>query len=135
MATKPKNPVSTFPKTLGAAIDLYYTLRAQRLDREKEVAAMQATESALGEHIMANFAAADVDGAKGKIATASISRSTQAEIEDWTKYLTWCAKKDPAGVQKRVGITALREHWDNGEKIPGVKPITVEKLSVTKAGA
>jgi hypothetical protein len=83
---------------------------------------------------MANFASADIEGARGNIATASITRSTQADVTDWDAYVRWAAKKDPSAVQRRVGITALREHWDNGEKVPGVQPVVVEKLSVTKAG-
>ena len=123
----------TFPKSIGAAIDLLYTLRSNRLAEEKKIEELKAQESALREHIMANFAKSDLDGAKGKLATASIKRSTQAEIEDWPKYLKWVLKNEAyACVQKRVGITALREYWDNGKQVPGVTPIQVEDLSLTK---
>jgi len=133
MAKKQAEPV--FPKSLGAAIDLLYTMRAQRLEEAKKLEVMQAQETALKAHIMANFASGDLDGAKGKVAVASIKRNTQAEVEDWEAYLKWAARKDPTCVQKRVGITALRTHWDNNEVVPGVKPVIVEELSLTKVGS
>jgi hypothetical protein len=135
MATAKKPAGPTFPKTIGASIDLLYTLRATRIEKERLIEAEKATESALKEHIMANFAATELDGAKGKLATASIKETTNANIVDWEKYLKWMLKKkDYALVQKRVGITALREHWDNGETVDGVEQIVVKELSLTKAG-
>jgi len=126
----------TFPKSIGASIDLLYTLRANRLAEEKQIEILKNQETALREHIMANFAKADLDGAKGKIATASIKRSTQATITDWPKYLKWVVKEGAyACVQKRAGITALREYWDNKKVVPGVEQIEVEDLSLTKVGS
>lgn len=122
-----------FPKTIGAAIDLLYTLREMRLKQEKILEQEKSREDALREHIMQNFAVGDLEGAKGKLATASIKESDQAQIVNWEEYLKWASKKDPEAVQKRVGITALREHWDNNEKIPGVERIKVRTLSLNKA--
>ena len=130
-----KNPPhkSTFPKSIGASIDLLYTLRANRLAEEKKIETLKLQESSLKEHIMANFAKADLDGAKGKLATASIKKSVQAEIVDWPLYLKWTVKNEAYGcVQKRVGITALREYWDNKKQVPGVEQMVVEDLSLTK---
>jgi hypothetical protein len=134
MATAKKPAGPTFPKSIGAAIDLLYTLRATRIEKERLIEAEKATETALKEHILANFASSELDGAKGKLATASIKESTQANITDWEAYLKWAQKKDPSAVQKRVGITALREHWDNEEVVPGVEKVVTKELSLTKAG-
>jgi hypothetical protein len=134
MATAAKAKPPVFPKSIGASIDLLYTLRSTRIEKEKVIEEEKKLESALKEHIMANFAKSELDGAKGQLATASIKRSTQAEIVDWELYIKWMVKKkDYACVQKRVGITALREHWDNGEVVPGVEQIQTEELSLTKA--
>lgn len=131
MATKSKAP--TFPKSIGATIDLLYTLRSQRLEEEKRIESMKSQEAALKAHIMTNFAQSDIDGAKGKLATASIKRSTQAEVMDWDLFWAYIGKtKDWELLQKRVGITALRERWDHGKNIPGVEPRVIEDLSLTK---
>lgn len=122
-----------FPKTIGAKIDLLYTLRAQRLEAQKQLDAMAANESALKIHIMESFEKSEIEGAKGSIATASIKRTTQAEVTDWDAYWAYIGKtKDWELLQKRPGITALRERWDHGKQIPGVEPRVVEDLSLTK---
>ena len=133
MATS-KKTADVFPKTIGAAIDLLYTLRSTRLEAQRAVDAMENKESALRGHIMANFQKSDLNGGKGKLATASIMTSSQAEIVDFPQYVGWVVKnKDYSCLQKRVGITSVREHWDNGEQIPGIEMKTVETLSLTKA--
>jgi hypothetical protein len=124
---------NSFPTSIGAAIDLLYALRQQRLDEQKKVDAIQVKEKALEDHIRGNFAELELDGAKGRTATASLKRSIQADVTDFPAYLKWIVKKgDMACVQKRVGITALREHWANGEKVPGVEQIEVVTLSLQK---
>jgi hypothetical protein len=134
MAAKKQPAGPTFPKSIGASIDLLYTLRATRIEKERAIEEEKKVETALKEHIMANFADTDLDGAKGKVATASIKESEQANITDWEKYVGWAVKKkDFSLIQKRVGITALREHWDNNEIIPGVEKVIVKELSLTKA--
>lgn len=130
---KSKSKKMTFPTSIGASIDLLYTLRAQRIELDRKVDEMKAQEAALKDHIMANFAKSDLDGAKGKIATASIKHSIQANVTDFPTYLKWVVKNQAyACVQKRAGITALREYWDNGKQVPGVEPVETEDLSLTK---
>ncbi len=126
-------PKEKFPKTVGAAIDLLYNMRSERLEEEKRIENMKKSESALREHIMANFAKQEVEGARGKLATASIKRSVQADITDWPAYLKYVTKSGNYSlVQKRAGITGLRELWDDGKQVPGVEPVVTEDLSLTK---
>lgn len=134
MATK-KQPTPVFPSTIGASIDLLYTMREERLIAQRAVDEMEKKEGALRSHIMANFANADIDGAKGRVATASIQRSMQAEIIDFEEFVRWAVKKKAYScLQKRVGITSVREYWDNGDKVPGLEPKEVVTLSLVKAG-
>lgn len=131
MATK-----QPFPKTLGASIDLIYQLREQRLLKEKEAESMKEQEKALSEHIQQKFKASEIDGAKGDLATASLQRSTQADIdpEAWgKKTLPWIFKHKAWDLlQKRLSIDAVRARWAERVEIPGVKSITITKLSITK---
>ena len=123
-----------FPKTLGQAIDTVYTLREERLAAQKIVDAKQAQETALHAHIIQKLKEQDMEGSKGAIATASIQRSTQAEVFDWNEYCKYMAKNKAWDmVQQRASITALRARWDNKVEVPGVRPIVVEKLSLTKS--
>jgi hypothetical protein len=136
MATKaPASTISSMPTTLGACIDLLYTHRAVRLAQQKKVDEMKKIEDALEAHILANFAASELDGAKGNVATAAITRRTQATILDFEKFVRWVVKhKAFSALQKRVGITAVREYWDEGKKVDGLESLIITDLSLTKAG-
>lgn len=123
-----------FPKTLGAAIDTLYSLREERLAAQKIVDAKQVQETALHAHIIQKLEEQDMEGSKGALATASIQRSTQADVFDWNEYCKYMAKNKAWDmVQQRASITALRARWDNKVDVPGVRPVVVKKLSVTKS--
>ena len=127
-------PEVPFPKTLGAAIDTLYQLREERLNAQKLVDAKQAQESALSAHIVQKLKEQDMEGSKGNVATAAIQRSTQAEVTDWIAYCKYMAKQKAWDmVQARPAIQALRARWDNKVDVPGVRPIVIEKLSLTKS--
>ena len=61
-----------YPKAVGACIDQLYTMRAERLAAQKEVDAMKKQEADLEEHILKQFGKAELNGAKGSVATAAI---------------------------------------------------------------
>lgn len=134
MATKPT--ATKMPKTLGETIDLLYTIRAERLALDKTVAEMKAQETAIRQHIMANFDKARLDGAKGKIAVAAIKHNTVADVDDWDLFFPYISRtKSWDLLQKRVSIIALKARWDAGQIIPGVSSHVEEELSLTKVGA
>lgn len=149
MATAKKTPVPAvsapapktkidIPKTPGAAIDLLYTIRQERLAIEKQAEAKKAIEEAIRTHIMNNFAKLEIDGAKGKLATAALKPSTEAKIVDWEKFVRWVVRTKNWGcIQKRPGITSIRELWE-AEKpvtVDGVEPVPVTTLTLNKVGA
>ena len=122
-----------FPKTLGETIDLLYSARAARLELEKQVTVLKDREAAVKNHLMSNFDKAGLEGAKGKVATASIKYTTTATVTDWSALWTYIHKtKSEELIQKRVSITALRELWDNNKVVPGVESGTVMDISLTK---
>lgn len=122
------------PTSLGATIDLLYALRAERLALGKTLKEMQEKETAIELHLMNNFAKGDLEGARGKVATASLKYTTVADVTDWDAYYAYVAKnKAWELLQKRVGITALRERWDAKKQVPGVEPKTITDISLTKA--
>lgn len=125
----------TFPKTLGACIDALYSARALRLKHEKTIESMKAQERELKQLIMAQLAADKIDGAKGKIATAAITRKPVPVIMDWPTFWAF-ARKDKLGVyvQKRIAVESTRELFDAGKEVPGAALEEVIDLSLTKAG-
>jgi hypothetical protein len=129
-----KETTLQMPKTIGEAIDLLYSMRTERLAFQKQVDDAQEKETILKKHIIQNFAAVDLEGARGLTATASLKRTTQANVLDWDAYHAYIVDNDAWDlVQKRTSITALKERWENGEQIPGVEKYEVLDLSLTKA--
>lgn len=126
-------PKSVFPKTLGECIDSLYLARSKRLALDKELEEMKKVESALREHIKHNFDEADLNGAKGKIATATLTTLYQPTATNWDLVFEYIRKNRAFDLlQKRLSATACRARWDNKKDIPGVERIPVTDLSVTK---
>ena len=124
-----------FPTKLGACVDKAYTLRAARLEIEKQAEEVKKQETALKDHIIATFSKADIDGAKGKVASASISRSVKANATDWAQIYAFIEKNDAWDLmERRINNKAYRDRMEAGETIPGTESFDVVTLSLTKIG-
>lgn len=126
-----------FPDTLGACIDLAYKAQKKRLDYQHKMDVvlekMKAEEKAIEDHIINSFNKQEVDGSKGKLATAGIKRLTVAQVKDWGRFYAWIAKNRAwEMLQRRVNDKAYRDRLEAKQKVPGVEPFVVIKLSLTK---
>lgn len=122
------------PTTIGATIDLLFKLREQRKEIEAKAAAVKDQEAALESHLMNNFDKSGLDGAKGKLATASITYSDVANVTDWDAVYKHIVKtKSFDLLQKRISVTACRERWADKKVVPGVEINTISTLRLTKA--
>lgn len=129
----PVPQVSTFPKTLGACIDALYTLREERRVIEAKAKLVHEKEAELEKHLLDTFSKTDLDGAKGKKATAGVSRNTVPSVKDWDKLYAYVKKTGAWDMlQRRVSATAYRERLDAKKVVPGVEPFEVIKLSLQK---
>jgi hypothetical protein len=125
-----------FPQSIGEAVDLLYEKRAARLLIERDAADLKKIEGALKAHIIQKLGEQTLEGAKGKLATATITYSDEAIVKDWVMLRAYIIAEDAwEMVQKRVSITALRERWKNGVAIPGVEKYQDTDLSLVKAGS
>lgn len=121
------------PTTLGATIDLLWSLREERKSAEVIVNEIKEKEAAVEAHLMNNFDKSGLDGAKGKYGLATLKRSTVADVTDWPAFYAYIQKnKAWELLQKRPAITAIRERWDANKVIPGLEPKEVIQLSLTK---
>ncbi len=122
-----------FPKTLGACIDRAYTVRRERLAVEEKAKKLKAQETALKDHVIKTFPKGDLEGATGRIASASIGRTVVAHVLDWNKFMQWVGRTRAYDMVKRsVNDAAYRSRLDAEEAVPGVEPFHVTKLHVTK---
>jgi hypothetical protein len=134
MSTELPEIKMTMPSTIGEAIDLLYKMRSDRLILQKTLDEAQAKETLLKSHIIQNFAEVSLEGAKGLTASASLKRTTQANVTDWDAYHKYIIDNDAWDLmQKRTSITGLKERWDNKEVIPGVESFVVLDISLTKS--
>lgn len=121
------------PTTIGATIDLLWSLRESRKAAEAAVTEIKEKEAAVEAHLMNNFDKSGLDGAKGKYGLATLKRSTVADVTDWPAFYSYIQRnKAWELLQKRPAITAIRERWDAHKTIPGVEPKEVVQLSLTK---
>jgi hypothetical protein len=126
--------MAKMPKTIGETIDMMFSLRESKRELEAKIKTLNETYDALEAHLTSNFDKAGLDGARGKFATASIKRTTVADVTDWDAYFKYIARtKSWDLIQKRASITALRLRWDDKKAVPGVEPKTLETISLVKA--
>ena len=131
MAKKPA--AFTIPKTLGACADAIYTLRQERLARQREVDVLEKNEALLREHIIKTLPKSEAGGVAGKVGRVTIVKKEVPQVNDWEAFYAFLFKtKDPSLLQKRVAEAAIRERWEARKTVPGVVPFTVITLGVTK---
>lgn len=121
------------PKSIGACIDKLYRLKEKRRAIESQADEVKKEENALEEHILETFSKSDLDGARGKVATAGVTRTTVPTVKDWDQLYAYIKEHDAFDMlQRRVSTSAYRERLYAEEPVPGVESFEVVKLSLTK---
>lgn len=122
-----------FPKTMGACADKLYQLREKRLAEQKRVDEIEAEEKALKEHIIQTLPKSEASGVAGKLARVSVVTKVIPQVENWDKFYAYIKKKGEFDLlQRRVSDTAVKERWDNGKQVPGVKTFNALTVSINK---
>ena len=119
--------------SIGNDIDTLYENRAKRLKLQREVDELEAQEKLLKLNIIEQLHELDLDGGKGEIATAAITRKTKSLVLDWS--IVWdyiFDNRAPELMQKRISETAWAERRESGILIPGTEALELEDLSLTK---
>lgn len=121
--------------TLGEQIDELYQKRAERLELEKQVEELKKDEEAIKNYLLTTFGEEGLNGAKGSVATAAVSVQLIPHATDWPliyKYIDENKAWDL--LERRIGRMAYRSRYEAGEEVPGIEPISVATLSLTKIG-
>lgn len=126
------------PKTLGAAVDLLYLRRQERIQKEREVEEvikrLKDLEAEASDHISALLQSQGLTSARGELATATIVPKQVPVVEDWDAFYAFMFKqKDGAMLQKRLAVTHIRELLEERKTLPGVTVNVINDLSLTKA--
>lgn len=124
------------PATIGSAIDELDRLRDARRAYEALAEKEREREKALEEAIFAKFDKAQLEGARGKRAQATIARREHATIEDYDALARHIRKTGELDLlQRRLSGPAVRERWEEKKAVPGVGKFVDLRLSLTKVKA
>jgi hypothetical protein len=127
------------PKTLGACVDLAYTLRSARIEAQREMEArieeMKEQEHQIRDYIINSFKKSDIEGAKGQVATVSLTRTVLPSPKDWDAIYKYIKKYDAFDLlERRVHRAAYKDRVEAGDVIPGIETFDKIDLSLTKIG-
>lgn len=120
--------------TLGEAIDSLYQARAARLVKAKEVKDLQVIEAQAKIEVLKLLEASGLQKASGKLATAGITTDDVPYIKDWDKVYAYIKATDRFDlIQKRIGVVAWRDLFNDGVLVPGTEAAIDTDISLTKS--
>lgn len=134
------------PKTLGAAADELWTVRAERLALNRTVTEHQAHETFLKEHIIDSLPKSQASGVAGKLCRVAVTTKEVPQVSDWSKlykhivdtYL-WHVKQKTgqqdgafAFLNRALSGAAVEEQWDAKKQVPGVSSFKAVSVSINK---
>lgn len=123
--------VKTKAPTTGATIDQLWTVREEKRRLEGEIKEVEERLKEIELELMERMEHDGLEKATGSKASASITFSTVADVQDWDKFWPYIAKnKYWHLVQRRVSDPAYRELLEAGKKVPGVQPFTKRRLNL-----
>jgi hypothetical protein len=120
---------------VGDLIDLLYQKREERLKMQGEVDNLEMEEKAIREAIISNLGEQGLQGGKGMVATASITRRVVGAPKDWDALYGYIQSTGSFDLlHKRISDTAYRDRLEQGVVVPGLEPVELVGLSLVKAG-
>ena len=134
----PKATDFKLPKSLATCADLLYETQQERYALQRAVDTLSAREAALREHLIQHLPKSDATGVAGKTARVTIVTKQVVSVTDFPAYFDFVVrsyKKNPGAlalIQRRVGDAAVKELWAAQKDVPGVTPLNVPTVSVTK---
>jgi hypothetical protein len=120
--------------SLGACIDSLYKVRAKRLEQQHKVEELAKEEERVREHLLTVLNEGKMEGAKGRLATAAISRTTIPIVKDWDAFVAYVRKNNAFDlIERRPAKLAFRERLEAKQSVPGLEPFVVVSISLTKS--
>lgn len=132
--SKSEKPVKyKFPKTIGACLARLAELQDQAEELAAKLKPLTSEESALREHMIAQFKKDELKGAKGSGRSLSIVKQVVPNLIDWKKFIAFARRPGNDDLlQHSVKTDAWRERVEAGKEVPGVTTFTRMSLRVDK---
>ena len=115
-------------------VDNYISIRAQRLALDRQAAEIKEAEDDLYKVIISKMRDEGMTVLGAKNGFVKLKELEEPVPTDWPALYQYI--KDTGSFEflhKRISTLAIKEHWAEGEDIPGVGRTTIYKLSVSKS--
>lgn len=121
------------PKTLGACVDRLFAIRAERSQINVVDTKLDEERKAIEKRLIDELPASNADGITGKMARATVISKRVGTISDPAKLKAYIKKTGAFElISMRLSQEAVTERWEAKKQVPGVKGLTVKKISLTK---
>jgi hypothetical protein len=118
---------------LGEMIDRMYEIKLEKAELNKLVQALTDESDKIQAEVLARLQEEEMDSAKSKRASATVSKSIVPSVTDWDAFGNYIISTgDLFLLEKRPSVTAYRDLLQAGESIPGVEPFTKVTLALRK---
>lgn len=136
MATT-KTAKFVIPKEQGKWPDLLNDLKTQRLELQRQADAIEAQEKELKQKIIDTLPKSSATGIIGKAYQVKVIEKdipqVDTENDGWAKVQAYVKKTGNFDLlQRRLNDGLIRELWEAGKQVPGVKLFKAKTVSLTK---
>jgi hypothetical protein len=119
---------------LGSKIDALYNLRAERLEKSKEVDRLKTIETELTNQILNSLQQSGMKKATGALATFSYTSTTVPKLIDYNSLKEYILTSGNIQLlERRISTPAFKELFELFGSIPGLEPYTFDKPSLTRS--
>jgi hypothetical protein len=117
---------------LPDVINRYISVRSQRLALDKEAASMKEMEESLSKFIVEKYKEQGINVLGASNGSVKMTKYEEPMCNDWPALWEHIAETEQWELlHKRVTVTAVKEHVEAGETIPGIIFVDKYKLSVS----
>jgi hypothetical protein len=113
-------------------VDAYITARAQRLALDKQVEELKEHEELLKDAVIAKMRESNMSACGATHGLVKMNVLKEPVATDWPAIYDYI-KENGAWelLHRRLTNTAVKEHWEAGEELPGIGSTEVYKLSIS----
>ena len=118
---------------LSALVDAFDVQRKERLAADKVAKALKRDEEEMSQRLIAVMYENEAHFAAGKNVRVKLNVTSKPVANDWQKVYDYMMENDAMDlVQKRLHHSAIDDRIEEGEEIPGIEFVQVNKLSIGK---
>lgn len=113
-------------------VNHYITIREQRIQADKDAKTLKDHEEELKKTIIEKFKGGDMTAFGASKGIVKMTQGSEPVCNDWPALYEHIKETGHFEyLHKRVTVTAIKEHYDVGETVPGISFVDTFKLTVS----